>query len=121
MSTSTISVLLVFFWNRRFDKYTCTLFSILAPLADEGIEKMSNFLQDKWKELAFKLDFEEDVIEAIEMDIPDDKERALGVLEKWRLSDFAIEKDTNIVRYLHEVMLGIGCSEELLLLLKQRI
>ncbi|XP_056009197.1 uncharacterized protein LOC130051310 [Ostrea edulis] len=92
-----------------------------APLANTGIEEMSNLLKDKWKDLASKLNFEEDEIKAMVIDIPDEKRRALHVLDKWRLSDFAIEQDTNVVRYLYNVMLDCGCNQNLLSMLQQHL
>lgn len=82
---------------------------------------MSNLLKDKWKDLASKLNFEEDEIKAMVTDIPDDKRRALNVLDKWRLSDFAIEQDTNVVRYLYNVMLDCGCNQNLLSMLQKHL
>ncbi|XP_078334321.1 uncharacterized protein LOC111132751 isoform X2 [Crassostrea virginica] len=87
-------------------------------LSNNGIEELSKHVHNKWEVLAQKLGFDEMDIDAIKFDCKDDVRRAVQMFDKWRLSDFAIEKGKDILSYLADSMDKSNCSQTCLNLIK---
>nr|XP_022334816.1 leucine-rich repeat and IQ domain-containing protein 1-like [Crassostrea virginica] len=87
-------------------------------LSNNGIEELSKHVHNKWEVLAQKLGFDEMDIDAIKFDCKDDVRRAVQMFDKWRLSDFTIEKGTDILTYLADSMDKSNCSQTCLNLIK---
>ena len=87
-------------------------------LSNNGIEELSKHVHNKWEVLAQKLGLDEMDIDAIKVDCKDDVRRAVRMFDKWRLSDVAIEKGTDMLSYLANCMEKSNCSQTGLKLIK---
>lgn len=80
-------------------------------LSNNGIEELSKHIHNKWEDVAQNLGIDREDVDAIKIDFKDDDKRAVRMLDKWRLSDSAIEKGANIMSHLSESLKKSKCSQ----------
>lgn len=80
-------------------------------LSNNGIEELSKHIHNKWEDVAQNLGIDREDVDAIKIDFKDDDKRAVRMLDKWRLSESAIEKGSNIMSHLSESLKKSKCSQ----------
>lgn len=80
------------------------IYFISGFLSEKSIKEFSTKLKPKWELLARKLGFDDEDINAFNMDFDNDRMRVLHMLDRWRLEDSTIELATDIPVTLLEAM-----------------
>ena len=74
------------------------------------MEKLAPMLEDKWEDVGRKLNIQRKELETIKTDFHSNSQRAARMLDMWRSSDDAIEREQGVTRHLKSVMEQVSCN-----------
>ena len=83
-------------------------------MSNESLRKLAYCLAEDWEVMAKKLGLGQTVINEIKSTHKKLIRQSLKMLDIWRLSDAAILKGTDLIKYFYECAKSAKCSSKLL-------